>query len=59
MIVITECHVGLDDASVPFKKDIFRSIDYNVRNALLLEQQFQRTEAKCFVEDFFNQSFTF
>ena len=57
MIVVSERYVRLDDPPVLFKEDAFRSVDHNIRNALLLQQQFQWAETECFVKDFFDEAF--
>jgi hypothetical protein len=50
--------VSLNPA-VLFHEDVLRAVDHDVRDARFFKQQFQRTEAERFVEDFFDQTFPF
>ena len=59
VFVIAKRHLVPLDAAVLFDEHVLRPVDHDVRDAGLFQQNFQRAEAERFVENFFDQPFSF
>ena len=59
MLVVAEDDRGLLDATLLLDEDALGTVDHDVADGVVLEQELKRTKAEGLVEDFFNQALAF